>query len=295
MRKLLFAALAAALLLSPFASAPVGAINSENAQPAPEHPEIGAFMALWDSGDEDPDLDRFDWVCSGTMVDEDTFLTAAHCTSDWPAGTTFYVSLEEDVQGFLDEAAAMGLTGEAARDWALAEGLIVPGTPFQDPAYPGTGADSHDIAVLEVDAAAMAARWTFTPATLPGADQLGELGSRQLDALDWWVAGYGTQEAERGAGGHTHPGGGVRQKAPVDFNALNKSWVRLSMVASRGYGGACYGDSGGPNFVVLPDGTWLLAAITITGDTPCYATNVAYRLDTPSARDFLDDFVALPA
>ena len=37
-----------------------------------------------------------------------------------------------------------------------------------------------------------------------------------------------------------------------------------------------------------------VAATTITGDTPCYATNVVYRLDTPGARDFLRPFVTLP-
>jgi hypothetical protein len=82
-------------------------------------------------------------------------------------------------------------------------------------------------------------------------------------------------------------------KAPVDFNALNKTWVRLAMNESRGLGGACYGDSGGPNFVAI-DGQLVLAATTITGDTPCYATNVAYRLDTPSARAFLGQYVTLP-
>jgi hypothetical protein len=105
--------------------------------------------------------------------------------------------------------------------------------------------------------------------------------------------GYGTQEAVRGPGGHTHPGGGIRLKAPEGFNALNKTWVRLAMNESRGFGGACYGDSGGPNYVVL-GGQMLLASTTITGDTPCYATNVTYRTDSPSARAFLVDYVALP-
>jgi hypothetical protein len=278
------------------ASSPAGAINSYNAEPAPERTEVGAFVALWDGSDEDPDLDRFDWVCSGTMVDEDTFLTAAHCTDDWPEGTTFYVSLEQDVQAVIDEALE-GRTAVEARDWALAEGLIVAGTPYQDPAYPGTGADSHDIGVLEVDAAAIAedTDWEFTPALLPTPGLLDTLGSRTLDALDWWVVGYGTEEAVTGPGGHTHPGGGVRLKALEDFNALNKTWVRLSMIEAQGYGGACYGDSGGPNFVELADGTLVLAATTITGDVPCYATNVAYRLDTESARTFLAAFVDLPA
>lgn len=82
-------------------------------------------------------------------------------------------------------------------------------------------------------------------------------------------------------------------KAPVTFDALNNAWVRLGMTAPQGNGGACYGDSGGPNFAVL-GGRKILAATTITGDTPCYATNVAYRFDTPGARAFLSPFVKLP-
>ncbi|MFJ7912351.1 hypothetical protein [Kitasatospora sp. NPDC096204] len=57
--------------------------------------------------------------------------------------------------------------------------------------------------------------------------------------------------------------------------------------------GGVTGDSGGPNFATI-DGRSLLVATTITGDGPCYATNVAYRLDTPVARAFLAPFVALP-
>jgi len=40
--------------------------------------------------------------------------------------------------------------------------------------------------------------------------------------------------------------------------------------------------------------TDIVAATTITGDFVCRATNVDYRLDTPSARAFLGRFVTLP-
>jgi hypothetical protein len=96
----------------------------------------------------------------------------------------------------------------------------------------------------------------------------------------------------RGPGGQTHPGGGVRMEAPVSFDGLNASWVRLAQTAPQGNGGACYGDSGGPNYVTI-DGALVLAATTITGDTPCYATNVSFRTDTPTARTFLAPYVAL--
>jgi hypothetical protein len=289
-----FLAVLAAGVAACAATVPAAAINSYNSSPAPERTEVGAFMALWDTtGDAVPD--RFDWVCSGTMIDDDTYLTAAHCTDDWPAGTRFYVSLEQDVQSLLDQAAAAGLTpAQTAADF-VADGHAVEGDTHQDPAYPGNSADAHDIGVIDFAnrQTTPADVWDFTPATLPTAGQLDALGSRALDAASWLVVGYGTQEAVRGPGGHTHPGGGVRLKAPEDFNALNKTWVRLSMNAPQGNGGACYGDSGGPNFVTL-NGQLVLAATTITGDVPCYATNVVYRLDTASARTFLAPYVDLP-
>ncbi|MBC2907781.1 trypsin-like serine protease [Streptomyces cupreus] len=265
---------------------PSSAINSYNATPAPERTEVGALVATWDNDDDPTTPDRVDWVCSGTMIDANTFLTAAHCTTDWPDNVRFYVSLDQDVQSGLD-AAATKYPGNPA---AQANAVAVEGTAHSHPDYPGPASDTHDISVIELPAAKMAARWSFTPATLPTANQL---GTQDLNSADWLVAGYGTQEAVRGPGGHTHPGGGVRMKAPVTFDALNKSWVRLAMTAPQGNGGACYGDSGGPNFAVL-GGKTVLAATTITGDSPCYATNVTYRLDTPGARAFLSPFVKLP-
>ena len=65
------------------------------------------------------------------------------------------------------------------------------------------------------------------------------------------------------------------------------------MNPSTGSGGTCYGDSGGPHF--LGDSN-LVVSITVTGDAPCRATDVTYRLDTPWARAFLGQFpgVSLP-
>ncbi|GAA2561621.1 MULTISPECIES: trypsin-like serine protease [Streptomyces] len=271
------------------AALPSSAINSYNATPAPERTEVGALVATWDDDGDPATPDRVDWVCSGTMIDADTFLTAAHCTTDWPDNVRFHVSLDQDVQAGLD-AAAKKYPGDPA---AQASAVAVRGTAHSHPGYPGPASDTRDIAVVELPAAKMEARWSFTPATLPTANQLGALGPRKLNSTDWVVAGYGTQEAVNGPGGQTHPGGGVRMKAPVTFDALNGAWVRLAMTAPQGNGGACYGDSGGPNFTVL-GGKRILAATTVTGDSPCYATNVTYRLDTPGARAFLSPFVQLP-
>jgi hypothetical protein len=280
-------ALAGTLLLS----LPASAINTYNSAPAPERTEVGAMVAQWDHDADSSTPDRVDWVCSGTMIDSNVYLTAAHCTTDWPEDTRLGVSLAQDTQAALDAGQQAGLNGGA-----LFDSVAVEGTPHSDPAYPGTSADSHDIAVLTFDREDSAAlqQWGgFTPATLPTAGQLSELGPRGRNRLDYLTVGYGTSEAARGPGGHVHENGGVRLKAPTGFNALTKTWLKLDMHAQHGNGGACYGDSGGPNFATI-DGELVLAGTTITGDVPCYATNVTYRMDSPSARAFLDDFVELP-
>ena len=291
MRRHLVAVTAATAAVA-LSAGPAAAISTYNSEPAPERTETGAFMALWDR-DADGVPDRFDWVCSGAMVDDDTYLTAAHCTDDWPEGTRFFVSLEQDVQAALDDSA--DLTAAERADLFLAEGWAVEGDTAQDAGFPGPSNDTHDIGVIDfADRDVTPADvWEFTPAQLPTAGQLSDLGSRALADLTWTVVGYGTQEAQNGPGGHTHPGGGVRMQAEVGFSALNKSWVRLAMSESRDFGGACYGDSGGPNFLEV-DGEMVLAGTTITGDAPCKATNVAYRTDTPQARAFLAPFVDLP-
>ena len=293
-RPVILVTLAAFALILALAT-PAAAINSYNASPAPERTEVGAFLALYDrNGDGTPD--RFDWFCSGTMISPDVYLTAAHCTVDWPDGTRFFVSLDEDVQGELDQAASLGLSGTAEANWFVSHGHAVEGDAHWDPAYGHDEANPHDVAVVDFSdrATTPADVWSFTPAQLPSADELGQLGSRRLDKASWLVVGYGTEEAANTGGGQPgHPGGGVRMKAPLGFNSLTKSWVKLAMNESRGFGGACYGDSGGPNFVTI-NGQRILAATTVTGDSPCYATNVVYRMDTPTARNFLGNYVTLP-
>ena len=88
----------------------------------------------------------------------------------------------------------------------------------------------------------------------------------------------------------------VRQYSTGTLNAINKTWLRISMNASTGNGGTCYGDSGGPNFLGAGKDVIniIIAGITITGDALCKSTNVIYRLDTESARAFLGDYVTLP-
>jgi hypothetical protein len=132
---------------------------------------------------------------------------------------------------------------------------------------------------------------TIAPARLPAAGSLSGLdGTARFTSV-----GYGGQSVSQGGGPKSISYSDVRYVATGTLNSLNPSWLRISMNPATGNGGTCYGDSGGPNFLGAgATETNIVAGTTITGDAWCRSTNVDYRMDTQSARDFLGQFVALP-
>jgi V8-like Glu-specific endopeptidase len=217
------------------------------------HPNVGGLVSPTRFGDGT-------WIyCSGTLISPTVFLTAAHCATEGEyVGVTF------------DNAYQAG-------------DKVYYGTFHADPLYPGNSSDPHDIAVVVLDSPVT----NVTPARLPTAGSLSSLPKNQR----FTSVGYGAYEVTNGPGGHRYLYDDRRMVATGELNAINKSWLRISMNPSTGNGGTCYGDSGGPNFLGSTD---IVAAITITGDSVCRATNVDYRLDTPSARAFLKQYVELP-
>lgn len=200
------------------------------------------------------------WLyCSGTLISPTVFLTAAHCDEGTASVTVTFDTAYQD--------------GDKTYT----------GTWYADPLYNQSQSDPHDIAVVVFDKPVKG----IVPARLPAADSLSNLsGSQQFRSV-----GYGAYEVTNGPGGHQYLYNDVRMVATGTLNSINPAWLRISMNPSTGNGGTCYGDSGGPNFLGTTD---IVAATTITGDAICRATNVTYRLDTPSARAFLGQFVALP-
>jgi hypothetical protein len=216
------------------------------------HPNVGGLVAATQYSDGT-------WLyCSGTLISPTVFLTAAHCAEGDRVGVTF------------DSA-------YVARD------DVYYGTWHADPLYGKSQNDPHDIAVVVFPRPING----ITPARLPAAGSLSDLsGSQQFTSV-----GYGAYEVTNGPGGHQYLYDDVRGVATGTLNAINPSWLRISMNPSTGDGGTCYGDSGGPNFLGTTD---IVAATTITGDMVCRSTNVVYRLDTASARSFLAPYVTLP-
>jgi hypothetical protein len=133
----------------------------------------------------------------------------------------------------------------------------------------------------------------ITPALLPTAGLLDQFGPQGLHDMAFPTVGYGITWLLGGSagGGPPRPGrdsAGMRMVAIQTFFSLTDAWLRLSMIED---GRVCIGDSGAPNFQGDTD---LIVTIGIGGDFHCEAMGTALRLDTPTARAFLGQFVALP-
>jgi hypothetical protein len=253
-RLLLMAAVSAVLLALP---SPAAAITNGGPD-GNGHPEVGALLAPHAFSDGT-------WEeCSGTLISPTVFLTAAHCDMGLSRVAVTFDSVYN---------AATGTT-----HW---------GTWHANPAYNRTASDPQDMAVVVFDSPVAG----ISPAALPGLGQLDALHVRSGITS----VGYGAQSVTMGPGGPNFHYADIRYVATGKVLALNKAWIRASMNPATGDGGTCYGDSGGPNFLGAgASETNIVAGITVTGDFVCRATNVDYRLDTPSARSFLGQYVALP-
>jgi secreted trypsin-like serine protease len=239
---------------------------------------VGAFIV------KSPDGNQIFPICSGTLIAPNVFLTASHCTTFFendlaPIGYTAFVSFDNPIP---------------FGDLSTTSTNLIPVTQvITNPNYNQSQSDPGDIAVLIVQE-----RDTrrVTPAVLPTAGLLDQLASQNgLQNAVFTPVGYGLQNRVVGGGPPFFQDRNPvpRMYAFSSFNALNNSFLRLSQNPSTGNGGTCFGDSGGPNFTNV-NGTRILAAITITGDSVCRSTNVTYRLDTAASREFLAPHVTLP-
>jgi secreted trypsin-like serine protease len=199
-------------------------------------------------------VDESGAYCSGTLISPTVFLTAAHCGND---GDTVSVT-------FASEYTSRSKTYEGTfhADTQLDLAVVVFKKPIRG----------------------------ITPAQLPTLGQLDDLPKDQ----QFTVVGYGVQEPVRGPGGPTFEALDRREFSVAKLNSTQPDYLQLSQNPARGHGGACYGDSGGPNFLGAGSTeTDIIAAITITGDAMCRATNTVLRLDTEEARAFLGQYVTL--
>ncbi len=237
------------------------------------HPNAGAMLR------HRPSDDKYRIVCSGSLISPTVFLTASHCTSFVQSFDPPY----NEAWVTFDSTFTSSTTLPAS---------AIHGTMYTNPLYNQRQSDPEDIAVIVLDHPVSG----VTPVDLPTAGLLDQMKSAgTLKGTRFTSVGYGVQEPQPGPGGIVNAFPMERWYADGEFWALTSIWLVISQNQAAGSGGTCSGDSGGPQFLGAGSSeTNTQVSITIKGDSFCFATNWVYRLDTPQARAFLDDFVALP-
>lgn len=226
-----------------------------------DHPQVGALI-----GDA-PESDGTWAYCTGTLISPTVLLTAAHCGGS--GQRTARVSFADRY-----EPGAKVFSGRFVRDPRYARGHHL-----------------HDMAVVVFPSAVPAIR----PARLPAPGLLDRMrDDGTLQSTRFTPVGYGALTPTKKKQGWRFTYTDTRNRTSISFERLGADWLKLTPDSERGDGGTCFGDSGGPNFLGAADSD-LLVATTISGaDDACRSTNIDYRLDTSSAREFLRWFVTLP-
>jgi hypothetical protein len=265
MRRPLFALFA---LLFAFAIpvVPAGAIT--NGQPdGTGHPNVGVMIVDFGSGPQR--------LCSGELIAPTRFLTAAHCTS-------FLVN----------NPALLGVTFDST--YVAGTSTVIPAVSvIVDPLFGKGRGDLHDLGVIT-----LASPVSATPVVLPTAGLLDQLAAKGgLNAQDFTNVGYGATGWAFGGGPPTRVDffPAVRRISTSPFMALEQNVLRLQAnTNATGEGGICVGDSGSARYLNVGGNDVAVAIVSLGGDARCVANDANYRLDTPSARAFLEEFVVLP-
>ena len=231
---------------------------------------VGALMVDFN---KDGVLNGDDEDCTGSLIAPDVFLTAAHCVVDpvyFPPGTQFYVSFAPD------------LYGKSIK-------VIKATNVVYDPGYGHDEANLHDEALVFLPKGSTKG---MTILRLPPAGALDAMAAKGGLTNSIFVnVGYGTSASKTGIPSFGFDG--KRNMSESPFMGLQPNWLGLLMnTSATGLGGDCYGDSGGPKFLE-GDNLTVYATVT-TGDANCRATTWDFRTDTPTARAFLGQYIALP-
>lgn len=246
-------------------AAPGGAITYGERDVGNEHPYVG--MAVFSNGQ----------MCSGTLIAEDLFVTAAHCTAGARGALVSFASdAGVDREQFMETAIAGDPV--AHPQWAN----------FAD--YPQT----YDIGVVTLREPVELDSYP----DVAGEDYLDDLVADGRGDIEFTVAGYGSQsmlvtgppwdpDVREDEWDGTRHVGTVKL---VTLDSVHTGGFNLQHSGNPGHGGGtCYGDSGGP---VLHEGTLVAVSSFFRGNQMCRGNNgFAHRVDIPSSQDFLTPYL----
>jgi hypothetical protein len=287
MRRFIILVCAAALALA--GGAPTLAIEGGVADNG-GHPNVGVLAFDVDGPGGIPPFAS----CSGSVIADDAFLTAAHCIIpplfELPPNVTWAVSLEPGsptspiIPGGYFPADVPYCCVLTVPESAISYSTNVVVDPLYDPNSFGLTGGAHDLAVVE-----------FAPGTFAGVDPVDIVRAGQLEHLAAAGNRQGPQVTMVGYGGELRDGAvyfaGYRKTARASFIDLTDVWVALTQTTDSlpRNAAACLGDSGSPQFL---GGSNIEIAVFHDGALGCDGIGYAQRLDTPAEQAFLAPYLA---
>lgn len=297
MKKVLVGVMVVAFALGA-AVTPGGAITYGEPD-AGEHPYVG-FIIYWVPEEES-------WFsCSGTLLDAETFLTAAHCTfgigTDGEAagtngGTDVWATFgEQDVlEGFpaRDSFATPEALYEGRREWLEQQDDFIQGTAHHHPDYDDFAEfpENFDVGVVELDETDHGVTTFGELAPIGTAEDLaGDTGRGRNTAVVETV-GYGVQSVQPNPMDEESRYKSTSRIVSVEDNQSQAGNLRTSNDPSvqGGRGGSCFGDSGGPVFVL--DTNQVIAVVSYGPSATCHGADYSWRVDTVDSYGFVTPFL----
>jgi len=258
----LFAAIGAflALTVAPASAITDGELDGDG------HPYVGLMVA------QDADGNPL-WRCSGTLLSDQLFLTAGHCTESPAAHVEIW--FDADVESGIP-GNGYPFTGD------------VGGTPFTHPDYDPNAFFIRDLGMVVLDEPLSMSEY----GELPELDQLDAMKTqRGKQDTTFTAVGYGLQQAFPTAAAWKEQADRVRMVSEPHLIQINVPGFTgdfaLLLSNNHATGGTCFGDSGGPNFIGTSN---VVAGVTSFGlNSTCAGTGGVFRVDRSWSLDWIND------
>jgi hypothetical protein len=250
------------------------------------HPYVGLVVFYDENGE-------FLWRCTGTLISNQTLLTAGHCADTEGGAVTARVYFQQDAGAHYDPATELDpVTGYPDYCAAGTEGtLCFTASTILNYDYPGSLRlpNTHDVGLVILDEPA-----DLGYAQLPEENFLNQFATaRGTQDVLFTVSGYGLSYKEQVQNGKPNISFRERLMAEatlVNLNsALNAGFNLQTNGNGAGKGGTCNGDSGGPVFFGgLDSNSDLIVAVTSFGlNALCRGTDFAFRIDQPDVLEWI--------